>query len=348
MHAPRHPDSFLIEGSDVNQDSQIVTHTPDSGGLMAPRQERQPQQNTNTSAATGNYTVHPRGTGGLAQPFGVDRRPVSAPNAPTLPNGLTPTVRAATPASTPAANPATVAGQMDSLLKSDSPLMQDARDYANQTMNSRGLMQSSIAVGASQDAAMRAMLPIAQQDASSAYTTARDATLNTYDTSKTNLLAGIQKEAAATAQGYDLAKIGATTAAQQSLAEQAQGFDLEKINANLAASTALSAQEAEQLKANGTQGQYNQAVLTLQTNYGSEYRAIQEGSMTAAQKELAIASLDAKYASDMKFTTTLYAGLGAGTIDPKPFLTKPPTTTPAPAPVPPVIGAGRNTFGTSD
>jgi hypothetical protein len=60
----------------------------------------------------------------------------------------------------------TVAGQMQGLIQSDSPYMQMARTSANQQMNSRGLLNSSMAVTAADQAAYAAALPIAQADAS--------------------------------------------------------------------------------------------------------------------------------------------------------------------------------------
>lgn len=52
------------------------------------------------------------------------------------------------------------------LTSQDSNLMQQARTSGAQQAQQRGLLNSSIAVGASEDAANRAALPIAQQDAS--------------------------------------------------------------------------------------------------------------------------------------------------------------------------------------
>jgi len=60
----------------------------------------------------------------------------------------------------------TVAGQMQGLIQENAPLMQMARTSANQQMNSRGLLNSSMAVTASDQAAYQAALPIAQADAS--------------------------------------------------------------------------------------------------------------------------------------------------------------------------------------
>lgn len=69
---------------------------------------------------------------------------------------------------------ALVASQLSRLLSKDSEYMTRARTKAAQTAASRGLMNSSIAAGAGEAAAIDAGLPIAQQDASTNATAQRD------------------------------------------------------------------------------------------------------------------------------------------------------------------------------
>lgn len=59
----------------------------------------------------------------------------------------------------------TVSGQLDSLLKASSPYIERARAGAAQYANKRGLLNSSIAAGAGEAAAIDAALPIANADA---------------------------------------------------------------------------------------------------------------------------------------------------------------------------------------
>lgn len=68
----------------------------------------------------------------------------------------------------------TVEGRITNILKKDSPLLQDARTRSLQGMNTRGLINSSMALGEGEKAAMAAALPIASQDASSSLTVSRD------------------------------------------------------------------------------------------------------------------------------------------------------------------------------
>lgn len=58
-----------------------------------------------------------------------------------------------------------VANRVTDLTKTNTPYMQAARTDAKKEANRRGLLNSSIAAGAGADAAIRAALPIASQDA---------------------------------------------------------------------------------------------------------------------------------------------------------------------------------------
>lgn len=58
-----------------------------------------------------------------------------------------------------------VENRTNNIIKADSPLMQQARGGAMQQMNERGLVNSSLAVGAAQDAVMSKAIEIAKPDA---------------------------------------------------------------------------------------------------------------------------------------------------------------------------------------
>ncbi len=62
-------------------------------------------------------------------------------------------------------NPSLVENRISGLLSRDSDYMRRAETFANQQSNRRGLLNSSMAVGAAHGAAIDAALPIAQQDA---------------------------------------------------------------------------------------------------------------------------------------------------------------------------------------
>jgi len=63
----------------------------------------------------------------------------------------------------------TVEGRLQGLMASDNPIMQQARLQAQQQSASRGLQNSSMAVQSGQQAAYASMMPIASQDATTAY-----------------------------------------------------------------------------------------------------------------------------------------------------------------------------------
>lgn len=125
------------------------------------------------------------------------------PNAGLLSDamGNTPQVASAAPAPAPAAtyNPAqastanatatdwnvaknqTVQGQLGTILDSGSPLLQQAETNAAQAANRKGLLNSSMAVSAGQQALINTALPIAQQDAST-FASAGQTNANTANT----------------------------------------------------------------------------------------------------------------------------------------------------------------------
>jgi hypothetical protein len=59
----------------------------------------------------------------------------------------------------------TVQGQLQGIIAANSPLLQQAEAQARQQMNQRGLLNTSMAVGAGQEAVIKQALPIATQDA---------------------------------------------------------------------------------------------------------------------------------------------------------------------------------------
>lgn len=102
----------------------------------------------------------------------------------------------------------TVAGQLDEVIKQDSPLLQQARRRAelksDQAMTDRGLLNSSLAVGSATEAADNALyeraLPIAQQDA----TTYGTAATNTTNAQNAALYAKMQADNAAAMRAAEL------------------------------------------------------------------------------------------------------------------------------------------------
>ena len=88
----------------------------------------------------------------------------------------------------------TVQGQVDQITGKDGVLMQRAATRAKQEANARGLMNTSMAIGAGQTAVIDAAMPIAQQDAST-YGSAARYNADT-DNAMSTFNAGVKNDAA--------------------------------------------------------------------------------------------------------------------------------------------------------
>jgi hypothetical protein len=126
----------------------------------------------------------------------------------------------------------TVQGQLTGLIASNSPLMQQAQTSAMQDMNRRGLYNSSMAIGAGQDAVIRNALPIAQADAATYANSAKYAadvanTIGQFNVGQTN-----------TAQQYNANALNQAAAANQAAQNTAAQYnagnltDMSKFNAS--------------------------------------------------------------------------------------------------------------------
>jgi hypothetical protein len=94
-------------------------------------------------------------------------------------------------------NNQTVAGQLNNIMAADSPLMQQARTAGLDQANSRGMLNSSMAIGAAQDSVISHATPIAQSDAT-AYLGA-----NRYNADQSNQFATINAAAKNTERQFN-------------------------------------------------------------------------------------------------------------------------------------------------
>lgn len=108
--------------------------------------------------------------------------------------GLIGPVNTATAAQTA---PTTVSEQLTKVTDPNSPIMQRATAAANEDMNSRGLLNSSMAVGSAQNAVLNQAVPIASADVSALNTVGM---ANTQATNTANLQNAQQANAVNTAQ----------------------------------------------------------------------------------------------------------------------------------------------------
>ena len=113
----------------------------------------------------------------------------------------------------------TVAGQITRLTDPNNPIIQQARSRSNQAMNSRGLLNSSIASTAADSAAYDVALPIAQADAANASKVAGYNANRKDEFAAKNQDTSTQTGLANTGQINQLAQTNLTTATQKSIAD---------------------------------------------------------------------------------------------------------------------------------
>lgn len=217
----------------------------------------------------------------------------------------------------------TVAGQLNSVIASDSPIMQQARARAMQTMNSRGLSNTSMAVGAADSAVYDKALQIATPDAATFADAAKTnaGTKNQFNlqnnaiTAQTNAQNwgaaqdfGRQTQRDATLQGYNMQTLTAQQQNELARMNTQQGFNMQTLTAQqqnelsrMAASQGynmqtLTAQQANDLQKMQLSQQNN--LQTLSTQYGFDMAKMDKQAATtlgqmAVEQQNALAKLAA-------------------------------------------------------
>ena len=190
----------------------------------------------------------------------------------------------------------TVQGQVKSIIDQNSPLMQQAEARSLQQMNGRGLINSSMAVGAGQAALYDAAMPIAAADASTNAKIASD-----------NAASANQFSMANNIQGYDMAKMDKSFDQNKQQLEQKFGYDtaLTKMQSDSARETAnIQAQYRNLTQAS--------ASLTSLANNASDqiHQVMMNQDLDAAGKQAAINT----YTANLQRTMQL-VGAFAGDVD---------------------------------
>jgi len=162
----------------------------------------------------------------------------------------------------------TVQGQITGIIDANSPLMQQAARRANEAANARGLLNSSIAVGAGQEAVMDRALPIATQDANT-YTNTRLANQNS-----TN--AGLQFSAAAENQA---SQTNATLGTDTSQKNAAAANNLQLTNMDQAFKSAIANTDAQNKVVLQQLGDQTKVGLA---NIEADYKTLMQTSSSAA------------------------------------------------------------------
>jgi hypothetical protein len=228
---------------------------------------------------------------------------------PVMPTITTPSVTSATAATRTVGDNELVSSQLQKLLATDSPYLQQARNKAAQTANSRGLLNSAMAAGWGESAAIDAAAPIAQADAGAYTSAARDNQSAQNTVSLNNASAANQAEmaraaaanqasmAAANMQMQDRLNDKQTSNQYQTQQEQNKfaAAQQDKQNAFTAAQQDKNQGfQLEQLKQNMNLA-YDKMTVDQTNAYASGYLNIVNSNMPQADKELALSSYSSIY-----------------------------------------------------
>ena len=256
----------------------------------------------------------------------------------------------------------TSAGLIASMMAKDSPLLQQARTQALQRQNELGTLNSSMAITAGQDAAYRAMTPLATNDSQlyadasrtnannqtqlaginnqAAFQSARDANQHAYNVADAGLSHALNQETAGTQQGYTLDQLQAKH--QQDLENIAKQGDITKAVAQLNTDSAKAINE--------TSNQYN-SLIHASSSAASIWsntqnligNIITDKTLDAAGKQRAIDT----YLAQARVAMNMLGGM-AGDVDIGSYMDQlfgsdagqPASAQPVPAPVPTVTSGG--------
>ena len=228
---------------------------------------------------------------------------------PVMPTITTPSVASATAATRTVGDNELVSSQLQKLLATDSPYLQQARNKAAQTANSRGLLNSAMAAGWGESAAIDAAAPIAQADAGAYTSAARDNQSAQNTVSLNNASAANQAEmaraaaanqasmAAANMQMQDRLNDKQTSNQYQTQQEQNKfaAAQQDKQNAFTAAQQDKNQGfQLEQLKQNMNLA-YDKMTLDQTNTYAQGYLSIVNSNMLQPDKEIAISRYSSIY-----------------------------------------------------
>ena len=198
-------------------------------------------------------------------------------------------------------NDQTVQNQLKGIIEANSPLMQQARTNALQSMNQRGLVNSSMAIGAGQDAVIRNALPIAQQDATLYGNRAK------YNADVANQMA--QFNAGAENQSR---QFGASASNQAALANQAADNTAAQFTSSASNQAALANASAQNQAAQFSAASANQASSEYSQALNATVNKMMDQSMQIAlanadsQTKIELQNIDATTRKDLAATEAAY------------------------------------------
>lgn len=220
-------------------------------------------------------------------------------------------------------SPQTVQGQLQGVIAADSPLMQQARAQSLAQMNRRGLINSSMAVGAGQEAVIKQALPIAQADAATYGQSAK------YNADVANTMAqfnaNVQNKAAEfganaqniiaasnTAAQNEAAKFGATAENVAAAANQAAINEAAKFGASAENAAALANAAAQNEAAKFEATAQNISASDFAKNVNANVANMMDQSMKIAlanadsATKIELQNIDAQTRKDLAATEATY------------------------------------------
>jgi hypothetical protein len=217
----------------------------------------------------------------------------------------------------------TVQGQLEGVIAADSPLMQQARAQSLAQMNRRGLINSSMAVGAGQEAVIKQALPIAQADAATYGAAAKYSadTANAMAQFNTNLQNkasefGANAEnviaAANTAAKNEAAKFGATAENVAAASNQAAINEASKFGASAENTAALANAASQNEAAKFEATAQNISASDFAKNVNANVATMMDQSMKIALSnadsatKIELQNIDAQTRKDLAATEATY------------------------------------------
>tara|TARA_R110000868_G_scaffold99049_3_gene272763 strand:- start:318 stop:1376 length:1059 start_codon:yes stop_codon:yes gene_type:complete len=195
----------------------------------------------------------------------------------------------------------TVQGQLSGILTANSPLLQQARAASLAQMNQRGLTNSSMAIGAGQEAVIKQALPIAAQDAT---TFANAGQLNA---TAANQLAQFNKNQANTALQFGAGASNQAALANAGAQNQASQYTSSALN-QAALTNAANQNQAAQFSA----GMQNEASKQYATSLNASVQTMLDQSMKYAlsnadsNTKIELQNIDADTRKDLAATEAAY------------------------------------------
>jgi hypothetical protein len=217
-----------------------------------------------------------------------------------------------------------VSNQLTKLLTSGNPYLERARTKALAGANRRGLLNSSMALGAGEAAAIDAALPIAQADAGTVggaerynvdigNTFTRDENTFGRQGALAKLGGMLDQESQARQQTFTAGENALTRAQQTSLLGQEQAFTRERDTSQFAnrlreieAMTAADLQRFDAQQGTNLAGDYRRATEGLYGEYAQTVARINESDMDADVKAAQIAETQSLYTSRQAHLNTVY------------------------------------------